>query len=97
MLCALRLWYTIRYHGAQREAVRSALFLCAFRRFGRPHVQCEEQKTKLMDARNIRIGETGMAELIQWLRQTGQPQSLEVITERYLAILRQLIGVEEGS
>jgi hypothetical protein len=50
-----------------------------------------------MDARNIRIGETGLDELIQWLRQTGQPQTVEALTERYLQILRNLIGVKEGS
>ena len=50
-----------------------------------------------MDAQNIRIGETGLEQLIQWLRQTGQPQTLEALTERYVAILKSLIGVEEGS
>ncbi len=50
-----------------------------------------------MDARNIRIGETGLQELIQWLRQTGQPQTLESLTERYVAILRNLVRAEEGS
>jgi len=50
-----------------------------------------------MDARNIRIGETGLDELIQWLRQTGQPQTVEALTERYIAILRRLVGVEENS
>jgi hypothetical protein len=50
-----------------------------------------------MDARNVRFGETGLEELIQWLRQTGQPQTLEALTERYLAILQDLIGVKEGS
>lgn len=50
-----------------------------------------------MDARNIRIGETGVDELIQWLRHTGQPQTLEALAERYVAILRRLVGVEEGS
>ena len=50
-----------------------------------------------MDAQQIRIGETGLNELIQWLRQSGQPQTLEALTERYIVILRGLIGVEEGS
>ncbi len=50
-----------------------------------------------MDARNIRIGETGLEELIQWVRQSGQPQTLEALTERYLQILRGLVGVQEGS
>jgi hypothetical protein len=51
----------------------------------------------LMDGRNVRIGETGLEQLIQWLRQTGKPQSLETLTERYVAILRELVQVEEGS
>ncbi len=50
-----------------------------------------------MDARNIRIGETRLEDLIQWLRQTGQPQTLEALTQRYLEILRGLVRVEEGS
>jgi hypothetical protein len=48
-----------------------------------------------MDARNVKIGATGMEQLVQWLRQTGTPQSLDTLTERYLAILRELVGVEE--
>ncbi|HEY0604962.1 MAG TPA: hypothetical protein VGD69_26985 [Herpetosiphonaceae bacterium] len=50
-----------------------------------------------MDARNVRIGETGLEQLIQWLRQTGKPQSLEALTERYVEILRELVQVEEVS
>ncbi len=50
-----------------------------------------------MDARNVRIGETGLEQLIQWLRQTGKPQSLEALTQRYLEILKELVGVEEGA
>lgn len=49
-----------------------------------------------MDARNVRVGETGLEQLIQWLRQTGRPQTLEAMTERYLQILRELVGVEEA-
>jgi hypothetical protein len=56
----------------------------------------EERKCS-MDARNVRIGETGLEQLIQWLRQTGKPQSLEALTERYMAILRELVQVEEVS
>ena len=56
----------------------------------------EERNKQLMDARNIRIGETGLDELIQWLRQTGRPQTLEALTERYVAILRARVGAEEG-
>lgn len=50
-----------------------------------------------MDARNIRLGETGVDELIQWLRQAGQPQPLEILSEQYLAILKRALGVEESS
>ncbi len=50
-----------------------------------------------MDGRNMRIGETGLEELMQWLRQSGQPQTLEALTERYLAILQSLVGVQEDS
>lgn len=50
-----------------------------------------------MDARNIRLGETGLEQLIQWLRQTGKPQSLDAMTQQYIAILRELLGVEEES
>ena len=49
----------------------------------------------MMDARNIHLGETGMAQLIQWLRQTNRPQTLEALTERYLEILKALIQAEE--
>ena len=48
-----------------------------------------------MDARNVRIGETGLEQLIQWLQQTGRPQSLEALTERYIQILKGLVRVEE--
>ena len=54
-----------------------------------------EERNCNMDARNVRIGETGLEQLIQWLRQTGKPQSLDALTERYIAILRELVGVEE--
>ena len=50
-----------------------------------------------MDARNVRIGETGLEQLIQWLRHGGKPQSLESLTEQYLKILKELVRVEEGS
>jgi hypothetical protein len=48
-----------------------------------------------MDARNVRIGETGLEQLIQWLRQNGKPQTLDALTERYVAILKELVGAEE--
>jgi hypothetical protein len=49
----------------------------------------------MMDARNIHLGETGIAQLVQWLRQTNQPQPLEALTVRYLEILKDLIRAEE--
>ncbi|GAC1354753.1 MAG: hypothetical protein NVS4B8_09220 [Herpetosiphon sp.] len=48
-----------------------------------------------MDPRNIRIGESGLDRLIQWLKQSGQPQTLETLTEQYLRILKSLVGAEE--
>lgn len=57
----------------------------------------QRSESVLMDGRNVRIGETGLEQLIQWLRQTGKPQSLETLTERYVAILRELVQVEEVS
>jgi hypothetical protein len=56
-----------------------------------------EEHDYIMDARNVRIGETGLEQLIQWLRQNGKPQSLEALTEQYLKILKELVHVEEGS
>ena len=50
-----------------------------------------------MDARNVRIGETGLEQLIQWLRHSGRPQSLEALTEQYVTILKELVRVEEGA
>ncbi|GIV98297.1 MAG: hypothetical protein KatS3mg057_2954 [Herpetosiphonaceae bacterium] len=44
-----------------------------------------------IDVKNIRLGETGMDELLAWLRQMGQPQRLEAITYEYLSILRSLV------
>ena len=49
-----------------------------------------------IDAKSIRVGETGLERLIQWLRSTNQPQTLEAITARYVAILRALVVEEEG-
>ncbi|HYF61282.1 MAG TPA: hypothetical protein VD886_00620 [Herpetosiphonaceae bacterium] len=49
-----------------------------------------------IDAKSIRVGETGLERLIQWLRSTNQPQTLEAITARYVAILRALVLEEEG-
>jgi len=57
----------------------------------------EKERQGVMEARNIRIGETGIEELMQWLRQSGQPQTLEALTERYIAILQNLVGVQEDA
>lgn len=51
----------------------------------------------MLDARNIHIGEAGMAQLVQWLRQTNRPQTLEALTERYLEILKELLRREVAS
>ncbi len=48
-----------------------------------------------IDARTIRVGETGLERLIQWLRATNQPQTLEAITAKYIEILRSLVLEEE--
>ncbi len=60
-------------------------------------VSARGAKQMAMDARNIRIGETSLEELIQWLRQTGQPQTLETLNEQYVTLLKSVIGVKEGS
>jgi hypothetical protein len=48
-----------------------------------------------VDASQIRLGETGLEELIQWLRESGQPQSLETLTYQYIAILREKVLEEK--
>jgi len=49
-----------------------------------------------LDADQIRLGETGLEELLQWLRQSGQPQTLEALAYQYIAILRAMVMGEEG-
>ncbi len=44
-----------------------------------------------MDSRSIIYGETALETLVQWLRATGTPQDLEVVVQRYLEILRELV------
>jgi hypothetical protein len=44
-----------------------------------------------MDAKSIIYGETALNQLVQWLRSTGEPKDLEVVLERYLEILRELV------
>lgn len=48
-----------------------------------------------MDGKNVIYGETAMEKLIQLLRQSGQPQDMAWLTERYLEILRELVLSEE--
>jgi hypothetical protein len=59
------------------------------------HVQ-EEQKHS-MDARNIRYGDTALDQLIQWLRQTNTPQTLETLTQRYLELLKSNVRAQEDA
>ncbi len=47
-----------------------------------------------MDTKAIIYGETGISELVQWLKSTGEPKDLETIVRKYLEILREL--VQEG-
>jgi hypothetical protein len=48
-----------------------------------------------MDAKNVIFGETGLEKLVQMLRASGQPQDIAKLLERYLEILRDMVGVEE--
>jgi hypothetical protein len=48
-----------------------------------------------IDVKNVRMGETGMDQLLDWLRRTGQPQPIEALTAQYLAILQGLVVEEE--
>jgi hypothetical protein len=50
-----------------------------------------------MDGKNVTYGETAMEKLIQAVRQSGQPQDVAWLTERYLEILRELVLTEEQS
>lgn len=49
-----------------------------------------------MDAKTIIYGETALDKLVQWLHATGEPQDLEVVVQRYLEILRELVLEEQG-
>jgi hypothetical protein len=49
-----------------------------------------------VDADRIRLGETGFEELLQWLREAGQPQTLEELTYHYITVLRDKVLEEEG-
>ena len=48
-----------------------------------------------MDAKNVIFGETGLEKLVQMLRASGQPQDVAKLVERYIEILREMVGVEE--
>ena len=48
-----------------------------------------------MDAKNVIFGETGLEKLVQMLRASGQPQDIAKLVERYLEILREMVGAEE--
>ena len=48
-----------------------------------------------MDAKNVIFGETALEKLVQMLRASGQPQDIAKLLERYLEILREMVGVEE--
>ena len=45
-----------------------------------------------MDAKNVIFGETGLEKLVQMLRASGQPQDIAKLVERYLEILREMVG-----
>lgn len=44
-----------------------------------------------MDADKIRLGETAFEELLEWLRDSGQPQTLDALTYQYMALLRSKV------
>ena len=44
-----------------------------------------------MDADKIRLGETAFEELLNWLRESGQPQTLDVLTYQYMVLLRNRV------
>ncbi len=48
-----------------------------------------------MDATDVRLGETGFEALLDWLRETGQPQTIEGLTYQYVSILRGMILEED--
>jgi hypothetical protein len=50
-----------------------------------------------MDVRNMRYGETALEQLIQWIRQTNTPQTLETITRRYVELLKSNVRTQEDA
>lgn len=50
-----------------------------------------------MDGKNVIYSETAMDKLAQVLRNSGQPQDITWLTERYIEILRELVIAKEES
>lgn len=47
-----------------------------------------EANTVLMETKTILFGETGLDELVQWLKSTGEPQDIRNVLHHYLEILQ---------
>jgi hypothetical protein len=47
-----------------------------------------------MDARAIIFGETAIDQLVQWLRSSGEPKSMEALLQQYLEILAKAVTEE---
>jgi hypothetical protein len=48
-----------------------------------------------MDGKQITFGTTGFDELLEALREAGEPQDIAWLAERYIEILRKLAQTEE--
>jgi hypothetical protein len=48
-----------------------------------------------MDGKQISFGSTGMEELLELLREAGEPQDIAWLAERYIEILRTKAQTEE--
>ena len=44
-----------------------------------------------MDADKVRLGETAFEELLDWLRRSGRPQTLDALTYQYVTLLRDKV------
>ncbi len=49
-----------------------------------------------MESRIV-FGDTGVNELLQWLRSSGEPQDIQRVLEQYLRILRAMVVEEEDA
>jgi hypothetical protein len=49
-----------------------------------------------MESRIV-FGETGVNDLLQWLRSSGEPQDIQRVLEQYLRILRAMVVEEEDA